>query len=339
MSDRASSGLRMYNWPDYIAAETMTSFAISQVLSQDRVAYDDTMTDNDELLGQLRNGLGDDWDIVCPTYWVLPELIGLGLVERLALELIPNASNLDPALLRQPVDRGSRFSLPWQSGITGIATNTSKVPAVRSVNELLTRADLLGRVAVLSDQRDSLGLVMLSLGLDPSDTTLGDAQAAAERLKRAVTEGQVVKFADNEQYLDGLRSGAFLASMAWSGDVVQLRDEDPAFEFHVAEEGGMLWYDAMVMPKGCRHPATAAAFMNFVYDPVVAAAITAEVKFISPVLGVQDALDALGADAAALASNPLVFPDDATRRRLHTWHGTTTSDDDVIEGFFGAITP
>jgi spermidine/putrescine transport system substrate-binding protein len=338
---RGGRSLRILNWPAYIDTGDDGTAARFLELTGTAPAYVEDYTDNNDVYDKfspvLASGKSPDYDIICPTFWLAARLINKGWVEPLPLDLIPNHVNLDPAFLRQPFDRGALYNMPWQSGITGIAYNTKLTSPVRTINDLLNRADLKGRVGFFSEMRDSLGLALLSMGKDPSRVNERDAKAALDLLTDKQKSGHIAKFANNEQYLDALKSGEFAACVAWSGDIVQLKEEQPDIEFAIPEEGGMQWFDTMIIPKRAEFGAAAARWMDFVYDPTNAARITASVKFISPVLGVREALTQLGADSARLADDPLLFPNAETRRRLSTWNGTTVAEEDALAVVFSTL--
>jgi spermidine/putrescine transport system substrate-binding protein len=334
------SNVRILNWESYIDAGPTGTV---QRFGHGSTTYDESYSDNEKVYREILQptlsvGKPAQYDIVCPTFWLAARLIRMGWVEPLPLDLIPNHVNLDIPFLQAPFDRGGLYSMPWQSGITGIAYNTKLTKPVRSIKELLTRADLKGRVGFFSEMRDSIGLAMLARGFDPSQATRSSVDSALEVLQEGVAVGQIRSFADNAGYLKGLRSGEFAACVAWSGDLVQLKAERPEFEFVIADEGGMQWFDTMVIPRGAPNGVGAAQWMDFVYDPANAAQITAAVKYISPVIGVRDELIKIGGDAATLAENPLLFPDAATRKRLYTWNGTSVEDEDGIAAEFKKIT-
>ena len=125
------------------------------------------------------------------------------------------------------------------------------------------------------------------------------ANAALDHLATATRDGQIRAFTANE-YLDRLISGEFIASMGWSGDLAQVAREHPNLRFVVPEEGAMLWFDTMMIPKGSPHVRAAASFMDSVYDVETAATITEYVQYISPVSGVQDAVASRGPEGEAL---------------------------------------
>ncbi len=339
------SAVRVLNWQAYIdptedgAVGTLDRFTEATGIA---VTYDEDFNDNNEVYNRLLApvlGTGGviDYDIICPTNWMAARLKTLGWIEQLPLERIPNRVNLEDRFLNQNWDYGAAFSLPWQAGITGIAYDPALTGReIRSINDLLD-PEFRGRVAMLSEMRDTLGLTMLSLGHDPSVVDEEGAFEALEVISQATADGQIRAFTGNE-YLRSLASGDFVACVAWSGDIVQLQYDRPDIEFVIPEEGGMSWYDTMVIPKGAPNAYAAADFMNFVYDPVQAAQLTYWVQFIPPVKGVRDELIAMGGDAAELADSPILFPDDEESARLNVFADLPAELDAALTERFLSIT-
>ena len=305
--------VRILNWTAYIdpsengATGTVERFEAATGID---VEYSEDFNDNNEVFTHvfepLGSGTATDYDIACPTNWMAARLKRLGLIEPLPLDLIPNAANLDPRFRDVAWDPGGGFNLPWQAGVTGIAFNLALAGRpLSSINDLFDPA-FAGRVALFTDMRDTVGLVMLGMGADPSVVDEVGMTAALDKIEGAVNSGQIRSFTGNE-YIDGLNNENLVACVAWSGDIAAAVT-NPDVVFIVPAEGGMLWYDTMVILKGSPNVESAAAWMDFVYDPVQAAQITAYVQYVSPVVGVRDQLVALGGDAAALADSPYLFP-------------------------------
>ena len=339
------SDVRILNWQAYIdpsedgAVGTLERFTEQTGIA---VTYDEDFNDNNEVYNRLLApvlGTGGviDYDIICPTNWMSARLRNLGWIEQLPLDRIPNRVNLEDRFLNQEWDYGAAFHLPWQAGITGIAYNPELTGReLRSINDLLD-PEFAGRVAMLSEMRDTLGLVMLGLGRDPSVVDQEGAFEALDLIEQATNDGQIRAFTGNE-YIRSLESGDFVACIAWSGDVVQLQYDRPDIQFVIPEEGGMSWYDTMVIPTGAPNAFAAADWMNFVYDPVQAAQLTAWVQFISPVKGVRDELIKMGGDAAALADSPILFPTEEDAARLHVFADLPEEIDIAITERFLSIT-
>ena len=275
-------------------------------------------------------------DLMVLPSWMAQRLIGLGWLEPLPLAQVPNISNLVPYLANPPWDPQQRYSLPWQSGIAGIAYN------IKATGRELARIDdlfdpaLRGRVSALLEMRDTMGLLLLADGQDISQPTWAAAQPSFARLEQARKDGQIRRFTGND-YQNDLLAGNLAACIGWSGDVAQLVLEQPDLRFVVPESGGVLWSDVMLMPKGAQHRREAAAWMNWVYEPVEAARIAAAVQYISPVVGVRQQL-AKDPATAALAANELMFPDGAMQQRLHSFGPLSESEEARWEERFASIT-
>ncbi|MEM7324963.1 MAG: spermidine/putrescine ABC transporter substrate-binding protein [Actinomycetota bacterium] len=337
------------NWEDYIDVGDDGSIdypggTIRNIADQlgVQVGYDPLYTDNYDgfeiVLREAVNAEVPSYDIVIPTNWRAAQMIANGWAEPLPIEVIPNHANIDPAFLTNAWDRGCRFQMPWQAGITGIAYNPELTGReLTSVNDLFDPA-FAGRVGFIGEMREAVGLAMLANGDDPSRPTRATAEAGLVRIEEAAASGQVGAFTFNE-FADLLRSGDLALAMAWSGDAASLQADRPDIQFLVPDEGAIQWFDTMVIPTGSPNLAAAGAFMNFVYDPANAATITEWVQYISPVLGVQEVLASAGGAAAELASSPVLFPDAPTRARLFTWGGLDQADEDELDGRFAALLP
>ena len=305
-----------------------------------RLRYGEDVNDVRQFFARIRPALAAGQtlpqDIVVLTSWMATRLIQLGWVEPLPFERIPNARNLIPSLRKPSWDPEQRFSLPWQSGIAGIAYNIKATGReLRSIDDLFDPA-LKGRVSALLEMRDTMGLLMLADGKDVSRPSWSDAQPCFDRLERARRDGQIRRFTGNDYQTD-LLAGNLAACIGWSGDVAQLALEQPDLRFVVPESGGILWADLMLMPRGARHRNAAARWMNWVYDPPQAARIAAAVQYISPVEGVREIL-AKDPATAALANNPLMFPDPAEQRRLHVFGPLSEADEARWDERFSRIT-
>lgn len=330
------------NWPAYIdptedgLVGTVDRFVEATGIS---MRYTEAFNDNNEYFAVIQPilGRGDriDPDIIAPTGWMAGRLINLGWVDPLPLDQVPNAANLRADLRNPAWDPTGEYSLPWQTGFAGIAYNPEVTGReIRSVADLFDPA-FAGKIGMLTEMRDTMGLLMLGLGVDISNITSFDQAAAAfEQLEAAKDSGQIRRFHGND-YFDDLSNGNFAACIAWSGDVAQLQYDDPRIQFVFPEEGATSWADTMVMPKGAVNRPQAAAWMNFVYDPAQAAQIAAWVQYVSPVAGVREEIDKIDPE---LAANPLIFPDDAVLSNVYPFASLSEDVEAEFDAAFSRIT-
>jgi spermidine/putrescine transport system ATP-binding protein len=342
LGDGADS-LEVINWTEYIdVSEDGEQGSIDRFTEETgiNVNYSETWNDNNasfgtEFAAYLDAGNATPWDIAMPTYWMAAKIRAKDWLAPIPYHLIPNYVNLEPQYLNLNWDPGGKFNLPWQAGVTGFAYNIAETGReLRSINELFD-PEFSGKIGLFTEMRDTLGLVMLGLGLDPANPTEDDLNTALDVIEEATESGQVRRFTGND-YLQDIQNGNFAACIAWSGDIAQSTNPDVRFVF--PEEGAMSWFDTMVIPIGAANGVAAAQFMNFVYDPVNAAKIAAYVQFISPVLGVRDELVRLGGDAAALAESPLLFPGDEEKANMFVFGDMSEELDAAVTDRFLTIT-
>jgi spermidine/putrescine transport system substrate-binding protein len=299
--------LTISNWPLYIDKATIPAFEKETGVS---VKYIEDINDNTEFFGKLRpqlaTGESGGRSIIMPTDWMAKKMYDLGYIQNLDKEAIPNVTeNLLPSLQSPSFDPERDFSVPWQSGMTGIIVRKDLAPDITSINDLFD-PKYKGKVTFLSEMRDSVPLVMKADGVDPDDATDEDWLAAIDKLDEAAASGQIRDFTGND-YADDLTRGDVVAAVGWSGDAIQLQADNPNIEWLMPDEGCMLWSDNMLIPVGAPNTAAALEFINYVYDPEVAADIAEYVNYITPVDGTKEILAERDPD---LAENPLIFPDE-----------------------------
>jgi spermidine/putrescine transport system substrate-binding protein len=329
--------LRFSNWTLYIDRNEKTKR--SPTLDQFKkktgttVKYVEDINDNATYFGKIQRPLSQgnsvDRDII-----VLTDnsrfpglLIKRGWAEKLDKSAIPNIKNLQDSLAHPSFDPNREYSLPWQSGMTGIASNLKLTKkAVTSIDQLLDDPKLKGKVTLLTEMADSMSLVMLANGDDPTKVDDATFDRAYKRIEKAVKNDQIRQFTGND-YTGPLSKGDLHAAMSWSGDVVQLTADNPNLEWHLADAGGDIWTDNMLIPKG-GDVYTASTFMNFVYDPKIAAQIAAYVNYVSPVKGAKEELAKID---PKLANNPLIFPDEETLSKVKIFDAEALNNQDYVE--------
>ena len=330
--------LRFSNWQLYIDFDEKTKKrpTLDQFTKKTGVAVDyfEDINDNASYFGKIQRPLSQgqsiDRDIVVLTdNSRFPSLlIQKGWAEKLDKSALPNISNLQGSLASPSFDPDREYSLPWQSGMTGIATNTKLTGGkpVVTIDELLESPALKGKVTMLTEMADSIAVVMLANGDDPTKVDDASFTKAFDRIKKAVDSGQIRQFTGND-YSGPLSKGDLTAALSWSGDVVQLTLDNKNLQWNLPETGGAIWTDNMLIPKG-GDAYTASTFMNFVYEPAIAAQIAAYINYVSPVKGAKAEMEKLDPD---LAANPLIFPDDDTLSNVAIFDSKALSNTDYLE--------
>ncbi|MFL5943961.1 MAG: spermidine/putrescine ABC transporter substrate-binding protein [Gaiellaceae bacterium] len=334
--------LRFSNWTLYIDVDEKTkkhpTLDMFQKKTGTTVSYIEDINDNasyfGKIQGPLSRGQSIDRDIIVLTdntrYPSL--LIKKGWVEKLDKSALPNIENLQDALAHPNWDENRDYSLPWQSGMTGIAYNDKLTDPVLSMDDLLENPKLKGKITLLNEMADAMSLVMLANGDDPAKVTDATFDKALKRIQKAVDSGQVRQFTGND-YSGPLSKGDLSACMAWSGDVVQLQADNKHLHWNLAKDGGDIWTDNMLIPKG-GNAFTASTYMNFVYDPKIQALIEDYVNYICPVKGAKEEL--LKIDPG-VAKNTLIFPTDEMLDNVHIFDAAALSNQKYLEAWQNLI--
>jgi spermidine/putrescine transport system substrate-binding protein len=308
------------NWPLYIDEPDKGYHSTLQDFEKQtgiKVGYTDDVNDNSEFFAKVKNQLGGcqstKRDMFVLTDWMAARMIDVGWIQPLDPATVPNLhENIIDSLAHPAWDPKRAYSAPWQSGLTGLAYNKKYLKnKVGSYGELLTRKDLHGRVTMLTELRDTMGLIMLSQGADPADFTDAEWTTAMDALTKATSDGQIRRFTGND-YVQDLSAGNVLACEAWSGDIANAGDDNLVFV--PPEEGMMIWADNMLVPNLATRKGNAEKWIDFYYDPHNAAKLADYNQYICPVKGAQKAMEKVDPDNV---ENPLIFPTEETLKQSH----------------------
>ena len=332
--------VRWANWPLYLDFNedtkeypTLKAFEAATGIS---ATYTEDIDDNNSFYGKVQGQLsiGSDigYDVVTPTDWMAARWIEQGYAQKLNADNIPNKGNIRAVLADVPFDQGRNYSLTWQSGFAGFGWNTQKIPnGVRTIEDLFKPANK-GRIVVLSEFRDTIGIIMQYQGVDPSGAFTEDQYMnAIDFLKGKIADGFIRKVKGNS-YSEDLVNGDAVAVIGWSGDLFILKSEnDNKFDFAIPESGGMLWSDNMLIPSTSTHKKNAQLLMNHYYDPAIAAEVAAYVNYICPVEAAQPELEKID---PALAESPYIFPDAATLAKVKVFRSVTADEQTLFQSAF-----
>ena len=305
----SGSTVNFANWPLYIEDDkkptkgaTLSGFTKSTGIKVNyKVAIEDNNDFTEKSKGLLKKGGYIGYDVAVLTSWMVSRWIANGWVETFDDANISNKKNVLANLASPSFDATRSKSLPYALGQVGIAYYPEKVGfEITSVKQLLD-PKIKGRVTLLSEVRDCVGLFMLANGADPSKPDLPAAKTAIDTIGKARDAGQFRAIKGNS-YIEDLGLGDVYAAVAWSGDVASIQAEHPDLKWVLPPEGAMSFVDTFVIPKGAKNKAGAEKLINYFYDPVVSGPLFETIQYVSPVTGASDHM------SAAAAKNPLVNP-------------------------------
>jgi spermidine/putrescine transport system substrate-binding protein len=331
----AKGNLRISNWPLYMADGFVAAFQTASGLTVD---YKEDFNDNEEWFAKNKEPLSRKQDIgadlVVPTQFMALRLKGLNWLNEISDTRVPNKKNLRPDLLNNPSDPGRKFTAPYMSGMTGLAYN--KAATGRDITKIddLWDPKFKGKISLLSDMQDGLGMVMLSQGASIESPTIDGVQKAADLVKEQKDKGQIRRFTGND-YADDLASGNVVIAQAYSGDVVQLQADNPDLHFVVPEGGGTWFVDTQVIPYTTQNQHAAEAWINYVYDKPNYAKLIAHTQYV-PVLA--DMTDELNKIDPKLAANPLINPPADSMSKLKSWAALTDEQTQQFNAAYAAVT-
>jgi len=337
--------LNWSNWPFYIDEDDDGNYpTLDRFQEQTGIAvnymvdYDDNNTYYAKVRDQLQLGQDIGADIVVPTEWMAARWGQMGFVQELNEANVPNKVNVVDSLANPDWDPGRKKSLPWQGGFAGLAYNVDKVGEIRTVEDLWA-PELKGRVVVLSEMRDTVGILMMANGVDiSSDWGANEFNKALDVLREQVEAGQIRNVRGNS-YTEDLVNEDALVAIGWSGDITLINyengyDDGEKWKFVFPESGATIWNDTMVVPIGSPRKANAEALMNYYYEPEVAAEVAAWVNYVTPVKGAYEAAMDIDPD---LAENKLIFPDAATLAQVKAFRTLSSDEDNEFQAAFQAI--
>jgi spermidine/putrescine transport system substrate-binding protein len=340
-----------HNWTAYMDesedGKTYPTLARFEEQSGIKVEYKIEIDDNNSYYGKVKDqlALGQDIgaDTACPTDWLVARMVNLGYVQTLDAANIPNKKNIAPAYLGASFDPNREKSMPWQGILSGIGYNKAAYKeatgkdAPRSLADLWDPA-LKGRVGVLSEMRDTIGLILLEQGIDITSESSLNSDAfmnAVDFFESKVADGQISKIKGNS-YLEDLKNGDTIAAIAWSGDITVINYETDGdnFGFVFPEAGATISADSFIVPMGATHKKNVEALINYYYDPVNAAELAAWVNYVTPVVGAKE--EAIKIDPS-LAENQLIFPSAETLAKTHAFRALSGAEEQKFGAAFQKI--
>ena len=333
-SGAAKDTVRWGNWPLYLDVDdsgkkypTLEAFTKQTGI---KVKYFEDYNDNDEFFGkvqaQLKIKKDIGYDLVCPTDWMAARWIRLGYTQKYDAANIPNKTNILDTLASPSYDPKRESTLTWQGIMGGFGWNVEKNPkGIRTLDDLFAPANK-GKIVVLSEMRDTIGIILRAQGVNLSTVTENQFMNAVDFLAKKISDGWIRGVKGNE-YAEDLTSGDAIAVIGWSGDMFILKSENKGkFDFAIPESGGTISGDNMMIPSTVTAEAKANTekLINYYYDPAVAAEVAAYVNYVCPVKGAQAEMEKIDAD---LAKSEFIFPSQKTLANLSVFRSLTPAEE------------
>ena len=330
----AENAVRWGNWPLYLDFDEESKTYPTLVKFSEQTGIDakyfEDYNDNDEFFGkvQAQLKLGEDigYDVVTPTDWMAARWIRLGYAQKFDLANIPNRVNILDSLASPSFDPKRESTLTWQGIMGGFGWNTKTNPkGLRTLDDLFAPQNK-GKIVVLSEMRDTIGIILLSQGVNLQTVTEDQFMNAVDFMAKKISDGWIRGVKGNE-YAEDLTSGDATAVIGWSGDMFILKAENEGkFDFAIPESGGTISGDNLIIPStaSAAGKANGEKMINYYYEPAVAAEVAAYVNYVCPVKGAQAEMEKI---APELATSEYIFPTEKTSSRLNVFRSLTPDEE------------
>jgi len=326
--------VRWGNWPLYLDFDSKTKkYPTLEKFSKESgitAKYFEDYNDNDEFFGkvqaQLKLGQDIGYDLVTPTDWMAARWIRLGYTQKFDAANIPNKVNIIDSLSSPSFDPKREQSLTWQGIMSGFGWNVEKNPkGVHTLDELFAPQNK-GKIVVLSEMRDTIGIIAKAQGVNLQTITEAQFMNAVDFMAKKIADGWIRGVKGND-YAQDLTSGDATAVIGWSGDMFILKSENEGkFDFAIPESGSTISGDNLMIPSTATADgkANAEKLINYYYEPAVAAEVAAYVNYVCPVNGAQAEMEKID---PKLATSPFIFPDAATSKKLSVFRSLTPAEE------------
>jgi spermidine/putrescine transport system substrate-binding protein len=345
---KAKNGrLNWANWPGYMQDDRETIKAFEKETGI-KVTYKEVIQEMGPWFGKIQAplaaGQSIGFDLMVMTNGIqLEQSRQLGYLAPLDLSKLKNfEANAGPSYKNPSYDPGNAFTIPYESGVTGIAYNTKYVKEeINSIAQLFD-PKYKGKVGMMGDSQELGNFGMFLLGIDPEKSTKADWEKAAAKLREQRDKGIVRKYY-SQDYVDAVSKGDVWMTMAWSGDVYSLTSPD--VKFVVPKEGGTIWTDNMCIPKTAQNPVDALTLMDWLYVPANNAPLTEFINYMPPIPSTQQIIAQQAAKATGddkkdlerLSTSPLIFPSQSDLARLRHYRRLTQAEETEYQKIFEPI--
>jgi len=312
--------VNLYIWADDIAPDTLLSF---EKLTGVKVHV--SYFESPETLESRMLMGSSGFDVVVPTAAFIQRQIRSGAYLPLDNRWLPNRANLDPALMSRVAlnDPGNAHGVVYTWGTFGLGYNKAMVSkslpkmALNSWRMIFDPA-LAAKLApcginIMDDPVGVVRLVLIFLGRNPNAPSPQDLTDVEQLLAKI---RPFVRNIDTSSQIQALANGDICVALAYNGNVVQARKRAKEaqngidIEYLIPEEGTLLWFDLLTIPKDAPHAANAYLLINYLMDPHVIANISNFIGFANANLAATPLLD------ASVSTDTAIYPTPDQKQRL-----------------------
>ena len=269
-----STEVNLYAWSEYIPQDLLDGFSEKTGYKVNYDAY----SSNEELLAKLQAG-ASGYDVIIPSDYTVAIMVNQGLLDEIDLTQIPNFSNIGAAFKNLEFDPGNKYTVPYQWGSSCLVVDTSKVTRPITKWADLWDPEFEGKVVLLDDEREVLGMVLSVLGYDKNSTDPAELEEAKAKFQELLPN---VRLFDSDSPKTALLSGEVWLGQTWNGEAAIAHSENPDIAYVFPEEGCTVWYDNLAIPKGAPHRDAANALIDYILAPEASILISQEFPYSNP---------------------------------------------------------
>jgi len=313
---KPTGALNLYNWNDYIAAETIERFAKEFGAKVTQTYF----SDNDEMLAKLAAG-ASGYDIIVPTSNAMELMIKKGDLQPIDKTKLPNLKNIRAEFLNTPIDPDNKFSVPYAYSTTIIGYNDKQMKKLgiepkgwEAIFDPKVACGVKGKLTVLDSPDEVFSAAFIYLGIDPNTSSAEDYKKAADAIKKAKPCWAAF---NSSSYIKEMTAGNIWLALGYSTDMYQAdrNAQEAKQDFRVVSvlpaQGAVMSVDNMVIHKSAPNAPLAHAFINFMLDGKNSSEL-------SNLIGSGNANQAAMAYIKPeVKSNQAVFPDAESLKKLH----------------------
>jgi spermidine/putrescine-binding protein len=277
-----SDEVNLYAWSEYVPQDILDGFTEETGIKVNYDAY----SSNEELLAKLQAG-ASGYDVIIPSDYIVTVMINQGMLEELDLAAIPNLENIGAAYKNLVFDPGNKYTVPYQYGTSCLVVDTSKVTRPITKWADLWDPEFAGKIVLLDDEREVLGMVLTVLGYDKNSTDPDELEEARVKFLELMPS---VRLFDSDSPKTALLSGEVWLGQTWNGEAAIAHSENPAIDYVFPEEGCTMWYDNLAIPAGAPHMDAALELINYILRAESGVLITYEFPYSNPNLAALDLL-------------------------------------------------